>query len=1261
MFSNKSLGAKFRADGWSPKKPILIIPGLCSSCLKVVESPHNDWVGKRIWLSMSSIGFDKVWDTMPLFSRKKKKSSLASSVDREMADVDDNEKRRWISHMVLKEDGVSDPDGIKLRPVKGIKGCAYLDPGAITNSLSYVFGPFAEMLQDAGYIEEINLNAVPYDWRLPPHRLEERDGYFSDVQHIIETMVKQNGAKVVVVAHSLGNRVMHYFCRFMEKKLGRQWMSDHVDTWVALGPLWLGSPKLLRAMVTGDRMGLEAFLFPEEGIMLGRSLGSSAWMFPYVTHEHEFQTYCQVLNKKTKKRENKTNQQILCESGAEIVWNKFVKYYDEHDLVGPQSEVLKAPPVDRLYAIYGINLKTETYFFFKKAKSSKSATDYVLDSSGSIPNLKCEGGVGYETKETKQNVLKGKQRSGDGTVPYASLAYCKKWSKEIDVKVAEIDGAEHREILKNKTMWQLVLEHAMQAPRPTSLPPTFLDVTFDVKLKIKTKFVDRTLTMTRSCFVTAKSNKTTSRLLYDHVSDISLDENLQGFQIEFVNITLPYIFKSNQSEDIVNELAARCRYVKDIKSTYKEDRDEYGRTDLHKAVLSNSTELMMDLIKTGSDVNAVDTNGYTPLMTAADKGFLNAMLICLQARDVDLKKNTNSNTSVMHKMVSISMEECTASKLQQWCGVMKTLKRAGCSLNDKAEMGETPLHMAVKRNNQIAIQWLGENGANVNAKNAMDETPLHYAVRTGKESTVETLLKLGASCHVNSMQNETPLAMAKKTNQSIFSLMNTFHGGATGQGEFKSSEAAVPTDCDEYGQTALHRAAFDDRLDTVFEILMDKSAADQIHTSDKNGWTPIHSAAANGNLDTLLVLLNVHGVNTNSQTHNGTTVLHYLMRKRFHVSRSDTYIDVLNKLKDKGVQLNLLAKRQISPLHEAALHGNIEGARWILINGAKVNPTTDAGETPLHFAVRSTSAAMVNLLLEYDADTNIASKLEGTPLELARVIRDVELIGILEPVSNKPRRARRSCKEVDRRTSLFQMTSSKKHLLQKLPDTVEVEEEYEEKFELEEEEEEGCEEEVYMAEATESVPAGGMRYRRSSIVGDAPPPSLVRARAPSFSVFSADTYVPQRPAVAANPPVSAAAAAPPRQRTTASGMPRISVRGTPPASGGRSLASSGGPARGRGMQPSPQRGRGGVPRGRGGRGRGMASPVPGQRGRGAPRARGIPRGRGMASPARGNVAGPGTLNAPRSTPSSPNHQQARKLVGQRPSLQKPAAPLPPPE
>ena len=127
-------------------------------------------------------------------------------------------------------------------------------------------------------------------------------------------------------------------------------------------------------------MGLEAFLFPHEGITLARSLGSTAWMFPYICPEdHEFTTYSQVKNS-TGKFVPQTNQDVLIKGGAEPVFKRYKNYYEGDPLYGSQEDMLKAPPIDRMYAIYGINLKTETFYFFKENTSKKKITDFVLDS-----------------------------------------------------------------------------------------------------------------------------------------------------------------------------------------------------------------------------------------------------------------------------------------------------------------------------------------------------------------------------------------------------------------------------------------------------------------------------------------------------------------------------------------------------------------------------------------------------------------------------------------------------------------------------------------------------------------------------------------------------------------------------------------------------------------------------------------------------------------------------------------------------------------
>lgn len=123
MLSSKTPGQKFRSKGFEPNHPLLIVPGgrslpinaaslhvlrsvlwarsdsrvflscrsdshrtlrlfplpglsllrrltsdvgLCSSCLKVVQTPYKEWEDRRIWLDITTIGFGKVWDVVGL-------------------------------------------------------------------------------------------------------------------------------------------------------------------------------------------------------------------------------------------------------------------------------------------------------------------------------------------------------------------------------------------------------------------------------------------------------------------------------------------------------------------------------------------------------------------------------------------------------------------------------------------------------------------------------------------------------------------------------------------------------------------------------------------------------------------------------------------------------------------------------------------------------------------------------------------------------------------------------------------------------------------------------------------------------------------------------------------------------------------------------------------------------------------------------------------------------------------------------------------
>lgn len=155
----------------------------------------------------------------------------------------------------------------------------------MTESASYVFGPVLKLLKAHGYTEGVNLDAVPYDWRVPPTVLESRDGYFTNTMRTIEGLYREsNNLPVVLLCHSMGCKTGHYLLNFVLHRLGAAdggaWIDRHIHSYVPVGGPHLGAPKSVRGQIDGDKMGLEAFLEKDEGVLLGRSFGSVPWLFP---------------------------------------------------------------------------------------------------------------------------------------------------------------------------------------------------------------------------------------------------------------------------------------------------------------------------------------------------------------------------------------------------------------------------------------------------------------------------------------------------------------------------------------------------------------------------------------------------------------------------------------------------------------------------------------------------------------------------------------------------------------------------------------------------------------------------------------------------------------------------------------------------------------------------------------------------------------------------------------------------------------------
>ena len=123
-----------------------------------------------------------------------------------------------------------------------------------------------------------------------------------------------------------------------------------------------------------------------------------------------------------------------------------------------EPTVLRPPPVEELLCVYGKNLPTEVGYIYRPFKKTKFNTfgeplTLKLDRSRSKAKRVLEGkkgflakhGIIFEVPDRDEDI-----QSGDGTVPYASLAYHKKWENTLGaptITSVEIEGADHREML----------------------------------------------------------------------------------------------------------------------------------------------------------------------------------------------------------------------------------------------------------------------------------------------------------------------------------------------------------------------------------------------------------------------------------------------------------------------------------------------------------------------------------------------------------------------------------------------------------------------------------------------------------------------------------------------------------------------------------------------------------------------------------------------------------------------------------------------
>ncbi|MEI7534498.1 MAG: ankyrin repeat domain-containing protein [Verrucomicrobiae bacterium] len=451
---------------------------------------------------------------------------------------------------------------------------------------------------------------------------------------------------------------------------------------------------------------------------------------------------------------------------------------------------------------------------------------------------------------------------------------------------------------------------------------------------------------------------------------------------------------------------------------------QYGiSTPLHKAAADGKIEALTNVLATVTNLEMPDELGFTPFQIAVKRGHLQAATLLLEAGADVNARDAKGNTALQLIMLEppnwiadrppiswyarihqdeqmkylfpyllgndegqhSSAFECAVFLLANKAAAggtnvggqsvfdLATSESARIFPDDRAQLleilgkrggvtgadidgrdaeGNTALHRAAHEPGDFSgkVAQLIAAGANVNATNFEGRTPLHLAVEKigswpyngGQDSTVMALLKSGANPNAQDTNGLTPLDILATADTS-------FRKEAT---LALLQSGANPNLRDQQGRTAAHlfltgKWPWNEAAECI--VMLIKSGAD-LSVKDNDGKAPLHYLAAlgDGNQDPMFFIRNI----------------------------GDTFVAA-------KVDFEARDKAGNTPLYFAAKTGSKDVYDWLVKNGASLDATNNAGETPRQMAMVSTNPFS---RFRFDADLDIFQAIRGGKLESVQAI-----------------------------------------------------------------------------------------------------------------------------------------------------------------------------------------------------------------------------------------------------------------------------------
>lgn len=201
--------------------------------------------------------------------------------------------------------------------------------------------------------------------------------------------------------------------------------------------------------------------------------------------------------------------------------------------------------------------------------------------------------------------------------------------------------------------------------------------------------------------------------------------------------------------------------------------NEDGLTALHQCCIDDSEEMMKVLVEFGADVNAADSEQWTPLHAAATCGHLHLVKflidnganllavngdgnmpydICEDETTLSYIENEMAKRGVTQELIDTTRSKTETVMLHD---LMKLAQGHG-DLEYRDVQGATPLHIAAANGYLSVLEFLLDHHCSTEVCDADLWQPLHAAACWGHLEAVEILSQNGADISAVTRSGETP-------------------------------------------------------------------------------------------------------------------------------------------------------------------------------------------------------------------------------------------------------------------------------------------------------------------------------------------------------------------------------------------------------------------------------------------------------------------------------------------------------------------------